>query len=712
MQKSEILMLYQLGTRNFSKINNYSESDLSNCYLTDAIFINIYARNTNFKGSQLTGAIFEKATLDCSIMANADLTNATLARARIDSVNFNNAILIGTNFSGARWNSNFPPKMNAQTRIIPEAWEERDFVPTAEQIQQTHARFDGLSRTQIEQLLSGAPKNQTNIILHFFDRQEIIRLKQPIDKNPDRILLNGTGVTYGNLRQTYLYKFNLARSALPEIDLSKQDLLRINLSQSILTGANFHKALVKYANFQSSYLNGANFEDAILDDSILTNADLTNASLARASIDSVNFNNAILIGTNFSGARWDSNFPPKMNAQTRMIPEAWEARDFAPSNKQIQSTKARFLELDDKQRTQLFKGLGPRQRSVLNTIMASEFRIDIATTHDILKYTDQGTVVDTRFLDKNAGQMHIPVIRGDHHGQDLTKQHDSLAGAFIKNANLAGADLHQLNMQGAALVGVDLSGANLAGVNFKDATLVNVILNKADLRRANFDGTRFVNCLLDGVLLDGASLNNVRMQETTVKNIKMNQGVITDLILEQCHVENIEMIAIPGIPLHVNGIGLYDSFLINSVFDGDMGLEQVELSGSVFSADIDEQTLKDSDIAISSLSTFRRQKINVEKDACLGDIKTEIIIATTKEHVVRDPANLINWFWLSAKEFPTLTLVETFTYGNSRDGEKMGEVALADHLRSQKIGYAPPDKNINPTWSHDRPKRPGLIIRG
>ena len=80
------------------------------------------------------------------------------------------------------------------------------------------------------------------------------------------------------------------------------------------------------------------------------------------------------------------------------------------------------------------------------------------------------------------------------------------AGAYLRWADLRGANLSGANLRWADLRGANLSGANLGGADLSGAYLRWANLRWADLRGANLSGANLRGAYLGGAYLDVANL--------------------------------------------------------------------------------------------------------------------------------------------------------------------------------------------------------------
>lgn len=99
-------------------------------------------------------------------------------------------------------------------------------------------------------------------------------------------------------------------------------------------------------------------------------------------------------------------------------------------------------------------------------------------------------------------------------GQPLAANFDYGEAQFI-DANLAGANLENLNLRGANFEKAILTGANLKGANLTDA-----IFSKANLKGAHLDGADLTGARLTDAHLDGATLANTNLTNTHLENTK------------------------------------------------------------------------------------------------------------------------------------------------------------------------------------------------
>lgn len=112
-----------------------------------------------------------------------------------------------------------------------------------------------------------------------------------------------------------------------------------------------------------------------------------------------------------------------------------------------------------------------------------------------------------------------------------------LPSANLKGANLDYADLPRANLRYANLEGATLISANLEGADLFRTNLEGVILNKSNLRRtdltsanlegaylfdANLKGSRMDNSNLKGAILIGANLEGASLDQTVLEDARLS----------------------------------------------------------------------------------------------------------------------------------------------------------------------------------------------
>jgi hypothetical protein len=105
--------------------------------------------------------------------------------------------------------------------------------------------------------------------------------------------------------------------------------------------------------------------------------------------------------------------------------------------------------------------------------------------------------------------------------QQAVKQGAYLKEANLEGANLIGANLIEANLEGANLIGANLIEANLEGANLRGANLRGANLEGTYLRGANLEGANLIEANLIEANLEGAYIY-VSDNETDIENIIKN----------------------------------------------------------------------------------------------------------------------------------------------------------------------------------------------
>ena len=99
--------------------------------------------------------------------------------------------------------------------------------------------------------------------------------------------------------------------------------------------------------------------------------------------------------------------------------------------------------------------------------------------------------------------------------------------AYLRSANLSGADLRSANLSGANLSGADLSGANLSGADLSGADLRSAYLSGANLSGAYLRSANLSGADLSGADLSGAYLQHAGGNLREIRSIHCFERVIT-----------------------------------------------------------------------------------------------------------------------------------------------------------------------------------------
>ncbi|MFK3182588.1 pentapeptide repeat-containing protein [Salmonella enterica subsp. enterica serovar Weltevreden] len=103
----------------------------------------------------------------------------------------------------------------------------------------------------------------------------------------------------------------------------------------------------------------------------------------------------------------------------------------------------------------------------------------------------------------------------EEHKVWITSMHESGSRAYLRDADLCGADLRDADLRGADLCGADLRDADLRGANLRGANLRDADLCGADLRDAYLCGAYLRDADLCGADLRGANLCDAYLPDLT-----------------------------------------------------------------------------------------------------------------------------------------------------------------------------------------------------
>ncbi|ENH7933676.1 pentapeptide repeat-containing protein [Salmonella enterica subsp. enterica serovar Bredeney] len=103
----------------------------------------------------------------------------------------------------------------------------------------------------------------------------------------------------------------------------------------------------------------------------------------------------------------------------------------------------------------------------------------------------------------------------EEHKVWITSMHESGSRAYLRDADLCGADLRDADLRGANLRGANLRDADLCGANLRDADLRDAYLCGAYLRDADLCGADLRDAYLCGAYLRGANLCDAYLPDLT-----------------------------------------------------------------------------------------------------------------------------------------------------------------------------------------------------
>ena len=107
----------------------------------------------------------------------------------------------------------------------------------------------------------------------------------------------------------------------------------------------------------------------------------------------------------------------------------------------------------------------------------------------------------------------------------------NLAGADLRELNLRGLCAHRIDLQGTQLDGAELSDARLGQANLRNASLIKCLLPGADLSRAHLQGADFSECVATAAQLTEAEAQGSHWRNANlhIANIAQTQFTNADL---------------------------------------------------------------------------------------------------------------------------------------------------------------------------------------
>jgi uncharacterized protein YjbI with pentapeptide repeats len=119
-------------------------------------------------------------------------------------------------------------------------------------------------------------------------------------------------------------------------------------------------------------------------------------------------------------------------------------------------------------------------------------------------------------------------------------------GAYLGNANLAGANFSGANLSGAYLGDANLTGANfshadLGGANFGDANLSGANFNHANFSRADLSSANLSGANLGDSDLSRANLNHADLNSTNFKNANLSSADLSSTNLKDANLNNADL---------------------------------------------------------------------------------------------------------------------------------------------------------------------------
>ncbi|MEC3899810.1 pentapeptide repeat-containing protein [Salmonella enterica] len=116
----------------------------------------------------------------------------------------------------------------------------------------------------------------------------------------------------------------------------------------------------------------------------------------------------------------------------------------------------------------------------------------------------------------------------EEHKVWITSMHESGSRAYLRDADLCGADLRDADLRGANLRDADLRGAYLCGADLRDADLRGANLRGANLRDADLCGANLRDADLRDAYLCGAYLRDADLCDADLRDAYLCGAYLRD----------------------------------------------------------------------------------------------------------------------------------------------------------------------------------------
>ena len=124
----------------------------------------------------------------------------------------------------------------------------------------------------------------------------------------------------------------------------------------------------------------------------------------------------------------------------------------------------------------------------------------------------------------------------------------NLAGADLAQIDLSGADLDHANLRGADLTQADLTGATLRQADLENAELTQATLNGASFEGANLAHAKMIQAEAKGTSFDGADLSNVDLTQGTLTGAVLDHARLGGVDLTQAELHGTTWHGVTGVP--------------------------------------------------------------------------------------------------------------------------------------------------------------------
>jgi len=324
--KQELLQAYENGES--LKNGDFACIDLSNQNLSGIDLEGAYLEQVNFTGAILDNANLKGAILAGANLSRARLNEADLSKANLGKVNFSNAVLNNTSLKQtiveeSRFEKTVLNHCDLSESATTDAtFSEVDFSSStmnhfrAEELDLSSCKFDHCHLNDAAftkcQLNNASFKEATMLKASFSEcRGEQANFSQANLENArfhEECVFNHANFSATNLERAVFQYASLEDTKFDEANFYMADFSRSNLQRT-----SFHRAIGKKAQFVKSDLGSAKMTSMNLMEGTLMKARLTSADFADSNLYAVDFMNATVGGTNFSGANLDMSVMEKWN---------------------------------------------------------------------------------------------------------------------------------------------------------------------------------------------------------------------------------------------------------------------------------------------------------------------------------------------------------------------------------------------------------------
>ena len=188
----------------------------------------------------------------------------------------------------------------------------------------------------------------------------------------------------------------------------------------------------------------------------------------------------------------------------------------------------------------------------------------------------------------------------DLHGLDLTQA--DLQGANLRGADLHGARLGQARMRRADLREADLSGARLSQADLRDANLGGATLTEADLIQAQLERARLPRIDAAMATFSQATMQRVDLTDAVLRRAGLGQADLSDAVLTRADLTGATAFSTEFVRADLSGARMVDGSFSTADFT-NADLSGADVSGATFFGAVFE--LADTDGVVGASSPVR-----------------------------------------------------------------------------------------------------------